>query len=53
MNKPGCSEFMRCISKVFAEDLTQQMSTSNYISVLVDESIDACTVEKNLKLKSL
>ena len=38
MNKPGCSEFIRCISKVFTEDLIKEMSSSNYISVLVDES---------------
>ena len=46
MNKPGCSEFIRCISKVFTEDLTKEMSSSNYISVLVDESTDISTCEK-------
>ncbi|KAG8197548.1 hypothetical protein JTE90_007284 [Oedothorax gibbosus] len=46
MNKPGCSEFIRCISKVFTEDLINQMSSSNYISVLVDESTDVSTFEK-------
>ena len=46
MNKPGCSEFIRCISKVFTEDLIKEMSSSNYISVLVDESTDISTCEK-------
>lgn len=48
LNDKKCQEFSQCIADTFKEDLNLELKSTNYISVMVDESTDISIKEKLL-----
>lgn len=48
LNDKKCQEFCQCIADTFKEDLNLELKSTNYVSVMVDESTDISVKEKLL-----